>query len=375
VLSNRLQGSQFLGLSQPDGLAGNASDGADDPQLTMGEYGHGWITSVRTGSDNLIATALGDDGAVWGTTQVNGLGELASPDGVPATAGLFSNLIAWQQNPGGGAQPEIRIRYAPAGGTLGQEMVLSSPAQGPTDAASGLAADGDVAGDSAVAWVQGAPGATEILVDRLYQGPAPFSPIGPPRYQALPQPQLSWSQSKEPWGPVTYAVTLDGSQLGQTQASSVLVPSALGDGPHSWYVIATNPAGQTVQTRTATVFVDTVAPIAQLAFSGTRLIGKPVNTFLTYSDPPPPGGPAADASGVASAVVYWGDTSSTALHRGWHRSFHEYAAPGTYTITAVITDRAGNVGRTTFTVKIRKPKPKTKHKPTPKGHPKHRRRT
>ncbi|HWD74958.1 MAG TPA: hypothetical protein VG371_07440, partial [Solirubrobacteraceae bacterium] len=151
VLMNRLQGSVFLGLTQPDGLAGTTSDGADDPQITMGEYGHGWVTSSRNNANDLIATALGDDGVSWGTTKVNSAAELAAPDGVPATAGLFSNLIAWQQTPGSTGVPEIRVRYAPSGGTLGPEIVASSSALGPTDASSGLAAAGDVAGDSALA--------------------------------------------------------------------------------------------------------------------------------------------------------------------------------------------------------------------------------
>ena len=368
VLMNRLQGSQYLGLAQADGLSASSSEGANDPQITMGEYGHGWITSARTSSNALIGTALGDDGAIWGVTQVNSAPELAAPDGVPATAGLFSNLIAWQQTPGSGGEPEIRVRYAPAGGTLGPEIVASSPAQGPTDADSGLTGAGDVAGDSALAWVQGAPGATQIVAAQLYQGPGPFGPAGTPRYQRLPQPRLTWSPSGESWGPVTYSVTLDGIQIAGTRATSVVAPSALADGPHSWSVVATNPAGQTAQTRTATVFVDTVAPVARIAFGGTKLIGRPVSTFLTYSDPPPAGEPAADASGVASAVVSWGDTTVSRLHAGWHRSFHTYAIPGTYRITAVVTDKAGNVGRVVLTVEIRKPKPKPKPKPKQKPH-------
>lgn len=371
VLVNRLQGSQFLGVAPADGLSTSSQEGATDPQITMGEYGHGWITSSRTSSDGLFATALGDDGAIWGFTQVNSIGELAAPDGVPATAGLFSNLITWQQNPGSAAQPEIRMRYAPAGGTLGPEIVLSSAAQGPTDADNGLAGGGDVAGDCAVAWLQGAPGATQVMIAQLYQGPAPFGTVGPPRYQGLPQPRLSWSPSNEPWGPVTYTVTLDGNRIARTTSTSVVVPSALADGPHAWSVTAANPVGQTAQTRTATVFVDTIAPVAQITVHGTQLVGHAINTFLTYSDPPPVGAPVTDASGVASAVVSWGDATSSQLHVGWHRSFHTYTAPGVYTITAAVTDRAGNVGRVMLTVTIRKPKPEPKPKPR-RPKPRHR---
>jgi hypothetical protein len=373
VLMNRLVGSRYLGLAQPDGLAGSSTDGADDPQITMGEYGHGWVTSSRTGSGALIGTALGTDGIVWGATQVNSLADVTPPEGVPATAGLFSNLIAWQQNPGSSGQPEIRVRYAPGGSTLGPELVASSNAQGPTDAGSGLTGAGDIQGDAAVAWVQGAPGATQIVTAQMYQPPSPFGLTGPGRYVGLPQPQLSWSPPNEPWGPVTYTVAVDGNQIGQTQSTALVVPSVLADGPHTWSVTAANPVGQTAHSRTATVFVDTVAPIGHIALGGTRLVGRPVNTFFTYADLPPPADPVADASGIATAIVSWGDGTVSRLHLGWHRSFHRYSTPGTYTITGVITDRAGNVGHAVLVVKIAKPKPKPKPKKHPKR-PRHRRR-
>jgi hypothetical protein len=364
VLVNRLVGSQFLGLAAADTSAG--SGGADDPQITMGEYGHGWITASGNSSHAVGATALGDDGQIWGTTQVNGSPNLQPPDGVPATAGLFSNLVTWQQNPGSTGQAEIRVRYAPGGSTLGPELTVSSPVQGPTDADNGLAGAGDVEGDSAVAWVQGAPGATQIVTAQLYQPPAPFGTTGPARYVGLPEPQLTWAPSNEPWGPVTYTVTLDGNQIGRTQATALVVPSVLGDGPHSWTVTATNPVGQTAQTGIATAFVDTVPPTGQIALSGTRLVGRALNTFLTYADAPPAGDPVTDSSGVASAVVSWGDGNVSRLHLGWHRSFHSYRSPGTYTITGVVTDKAGNVGHAVLVVKVVKPKPK----PKPKKHPK-----
>ncbi|HEY1592151.1 MAG TPA: hypothetical protein VGF81_10190 [Solirubrobacteraceae bacterium] len=363
VLINRLVASQFLGVTAADGSAG--SSGADDPGITMGEYGHGWITATGTTSNALIGTALGDDGQVWGTTQVNGAANLTAPDGDPVTAGLFSNLIAWQQSPGSSGQPEIRVRYAPGGSTLGPEIVASSPAQGPTDADNGLAGAGDVAGDSAVAWVQGAPGATEIVAAQLYQAPPPFGTTGPGRYVGLPEPQLSWAAPNELWGPVTYTVTLDGNPIGRTQATTFIVPTALPDGPHAWTVTAANPVGQTSQTGVVGVFVDTVAPTGQIALSGTRLIGHSLNTFFTYADPPPPGDPTTDASGISTAVVSWGDGNVSRLHTGWHRSFHTYKSPGTYTITGVVSDRAGNVGHATLVVRIAKPRPKPKPKPKP----------
>src|SRR5207244_6215847 len=107
---------------------------------------------------------------------------------------------------------------------------------------------------------------------------------------------------------------LDGNPIGRTQATTLIVPTALPDGPHSWTVTAANPVGQTSQTGIVTVFVDSVAPTGQIALSGTRLIGHSLNTFFTYADPAPPGDPATDASGIASAVVSWGDGNVSRVH-------------------------------------------------------------
>ena len=172
--------------------------------------GHGWVTSVRTASHNVVATELWDNGGSLGTTQVNGLANITPPVAVPATAGLFSNLIAWQQNPGSAGPAEIRTRYAPQG-DLGSEIVLSNPAQGPTDGANGLTAAGDVAGDAAVAWLQGSPGASAVVVDQLYQAPGSFSPLSTFQYARTPQPTLAWSPAKArtslpgPWPAVSKA--------------------------------------------------------------------------------------------------------------------------------------------------------------------------
>jgi len=366
VLMNRLQGSAYDGITQPDGLAGVASDGADDPQITMGEYGHGWVTSARTSANNIFATALGDNGLPLRTIQVNSLGNTAQPYAVPATAGLYSDLIAWQQEPGAAGGAEIRVRFAPDGATLGPEMVVSSPGQGPTDAADGLAAAGDVSGDALVAWLQGAAGAAEVAVDQMYQPPGPFAAVKSFRYANSSAPVLIWTGSHELWGPMTYTVSVDGTAVGQTQSTSARVPAALTDGPHTWQVSGSNPAGQRAQTRAATVFVDTVAPTVAAKLYGRPLVGSTLHVYVTYVDLPPAGEPPSDASGVAKVVVRWGDGTVASLQPGVHRSFHAYRRPGRYQIAVVVTDKAGNATRVVSVVKVTKPKPKRPTKAPPK---------
>jgi hypothetical protein len=365
VLMDRLQGSVYNGITVADGLSG-PSDGADAPQIAMGEYGLGWVTSARNGAHDLFATALGGNGLAEGTTQVNSLGNATAPAGVPATAGLFSTLIAWQQAPGASGLPEVRTRYAPDGKTLGPEVVISSPGQGPADAANGLAAGGDIAGDAAVAWLQGTAGATQLVVGQLYQAPGSFSAVKAFQYVRSSQPSLVWTAARELWGPMRYAVSVDGGQVAQTKATSLQVPAPLTDGLHSWAVSGSNPAGQQSQARPASVFVDTVAPTAAVNVSGRALVSSQLHVYVSYVDLPPSGEPPADASGIAKVVVLWGDGTIAPLRLGSHRSFHAYRKPGRYQIAAVVTDRAGNVTRVLSYLRVTKPKPKSKSKPKPK---------
>jgi hypothetical protein len=275
---------------------------------------------------------------------------------------LFSNVVAWQQTPGGAGAPEIRVRFTPAKSSMGPETVVSLSANGPTDAADGLDASGDVNGDAAIAWVQGVAGARQIVTAQLYQPPGGLHALKPSFYARTPHPLLSWSAVSDPWR-LVYQVYVDGVQIAQTGATSLRIPALTPDGPHRWQVVAVNPAGLSNQSKVATVFIDRVAPLVKTSVLGARQVLKRLHVFVSFGDPPPPLSPAADASGVAKVTVNWGDHSKlVALRPGSHRSFHTYVKPGRYTVTVTVTDKAGNRTRTVTTVKV-KPKPKPKKKP------------
>ena len=93
---------------------------------------------ARLQSNELYATTLGRQREPrQGTLRVDSLPNSGAADAVPATAGLISTLIAWQQTPGIAGPPEIRVRYASDGSDLGPEQVVSAPTLGPTDADAG----------------------------------------------------------------------------------------------------------------------------------------------------------------------------------------------------------------------------------------------
>ncbi len=366
VLMNRLRGSAYDGLTQPDGLSGGG-DGADHPQIAIGEYGSGVVTSERTGSHAVVATDLGDNGVLGSTGQVNSMAQSTVPLASPAMAGLYTRVVAWQQDPGASGAPEIRARYAPGRDPLGPEVLLSSPAQGPADASAGLAAGGDAYGDAAVVWVQHGSGSDQIMAAQLYQPPGSFSLIAGQPYVRNPRPALSWSAPREPWGPIHFELTIDGGQPTETDATSARPARPLSDGPHTYQVTASNPAGQQSQTGTGSVFVDTTPPIAAVTLRSTARIGTPVHALLSYRDLPPTGSPAGDASGVATARLEWGDGTVVRLRPGVHRATHVYQRPGRYTLTIVVSDQAGNVTRVRGHIKITKPKPRP-HGPPHRHH-------
>lgn len=368
VLVNRLQGSRYLGLTASDGLASGSSGQATDPQITMGEYGHGLITSERSQTNDGFVTVLGDGGAPSGRSTLSGEPNSLAPDPVPATAGLFSNLVAWQQAPTASGGAGIVVRYAPNGSSLGPEMTVSSPAQGTTDAPDGLAATGDVDGDTLVAWVQTSASEPQIVAARLYQPPGGFGAAQARQYQRSDEARLRWLPAQEAWGPVTYSVSVDGAQVGQTTSTSFVVPTALADGPHTWQATAANPAGQQSSMRPAAVFLDTVPPTVTLLARARVKLGTRAKLQVTYVDLPPAGESATDASGVAKVVIRWGDGSSTTLVVGKHFVLHLYRRARRYTIRVTVADVAGN--STMVTRPVRVFKPAAKHpKPAPGTHP------
>ena len=361
VLVNRLQASMFAGASAVDGASTGGPEGADQPQMTITEYGAGFITSETDGTHELFATPLGQGENRGSVERVDSLVNEDAADAVPATAGLTSNLIAWQQTPGVAGPAEIRVRYAADGADLGDEQVVSSPSLGATNADDGLVAAGDVAGDGAVAWVQGSGASTAIVAAQLFKAPGGFVPSNSFRYVTTASPLLYWSPSNELWGALTYALHIGGVPVGQTTATQMVVPAPLTNGRHSYLISATNLAGVTTNGPAATVFVDTVAPRATWKLSGSSIVNTREQLRVSYTDPPPRGLPRSAASGVATVYVKWGDGSPRARIRRTTAS-HVYRRIRSDTITITLIDRAGNTTRIVHKLKIKaKPKPK-KHK-------------
>ena len=127
-------------------------------------------------------------------------------------------MIAWQETPTTGSA-QIVASWAPKGAQGGRPrppVGVSAAANGPTDASLGLFAGGDDNGDAVVAWVQGTAGALSIEAAELVARPGRTAGRRPLFYTDRRTPTLSWPAAVQPWGALSYAVTVDGSVLGET---------------------------------------------------------------------------------------------------------------------------------------------------------------
>ncbi|MGH2867565.1 MAG: hypothetical protein ACRDNK_08360 [Solirubrobacteraceae bacterium] len=353
VLVNRLHAGQYDGAVAADSPVTPGGEGATSPRVSVTEFGTGWISAQGDQSNNAFLTNLTTNDSVASHEQLNSLPQGAPPDTVPATAGIVSTLLAWQQT----GTPEIRVRYAPDGTHLDPDLTVSSPALGAANADLGLFAGGDLAGDAAIAWVQNIGSQSQIVTAQLFQAPKAFAPSTRFGYSTSANPVLSWSAPSELWGPLTYTVKLDGAVVGSSQSPALQTAAPVAQGRHVWQVSAANLAGLTSTDRASVVFVDSLPPQVRPRITGARHVGDLLHIYVRDTDRPP-GLPASAGSGVVSLQVKWGDGTKAFIK---HAASHAYRRRRTFTVTVIAFDRAGN--RTVITKRVKvTPKPKRKHK-------------
>jgi hypothetical protein len=347
VFVNRMVGSAFQGIAQADGQSFTAGAGATAPGMSMMQYGNGFVTSELQGANQVWASVLGQNGAPSAAQEIDSLPNATAPYPTSAIAGDYSGLIAWQHDPGLLALPEIRARFY-SSATFGPELVASNPALGATNAAEGLFAAGDHGGDVAIAYVQGSGASSSIQVAQLVYPPGSFGILSAPRYRNTTAPALAWSSPRELWGPITYAVTIDGVAAGSTGGTVFRPTVPLAQGPHSFLVTAVNAHGLPSSANPRSFFVDSLPPVAQFTLSGAQHLKSTLHLRVRYTDVQT-GVPAADTSGVATVVVAWGDRTSNRIRVT--TATHRYLKTGRYTMKITITDHAGN--RTVLSKQLR----------------------
>ncbi|HST41233.1 MAG TPA: hypothetical protein VLK58_17080 [Conexibacter sp.] len=353
VVYRRLRGSKFDAPTAVDATPFASGQGSVSPHISNGGIGQGIVLGSSDTTNLSYAMQLRADLLPGPIQQVDSVAQSAAPTyAIPVTATPLKMLVAWQFTTPEGAS-DVRARFY-NGRDFEPETVLSKSELGPTAAVRGLDAAGDDNGDIAVAYVQQTASGPAISVATVDQPPGRFAPrAGSKKWERTDRPTLEWTRSREAWG-LSYRVAVDGTEVATTTRQSLRVPASLAQGAHTWQVTAVDRRGQSIQTRVGTVRVDTVPPTATVRLTGPRRPETALRLSLTSSDPSPapaPGVRTAETSGVASAIVDWGDRSKREPLRAG--ADHTYARAGRYTIVVTVLDKAGNrtVVRTPLTLR------------------------
>ncbi len=342
AVARKLVGSQFDPGVVVDGIGGFPSaDSAGPPRIDIDGRGEGYATSPGTAT--VFGAVLKDRVFNPGVPIGTGFAGQALP--VVATDENGDGLVAWQNaDLTIHARAYTNVRASRAVQSPQPEAVLSG---GPTDAQDGLEASADRAGDIAVAFLQGPPGGRQLVVASFDRAPGAFRPSSGTSFRnvAAAATPLKWTQSFELWGPLTYAVEVDGRVVGQTTGQALAVPG-LRDGVHRWRVIATDRRGQVTATASRVLRQDGTAPRGRVTVSGTRRRGRPVRVIVRPTDANPAGRPA---SGIGRITIAWGDGSFSTGRRATHR----YGRGGRRTVRVTVRDGAGNAVLVSRAITIR----------------------
>jgi hypothetical protein len=329
AVARRLLGSQF----DPP-VAIEPVEAAQSVHLAMNGRGVGYA-AIGGSSTTAYGAVLKDD--IFNPGVGLGVGGAAQPVGAPAASETGDGLIAYQV---GG---EVKVRaydYVPASRAVtppGPEVTLSNPALGGTDAARGLLAGADRAGDVAIAFVQGTGAGSQIVAGSFDRAPGTFRGNTTSKWRKFARPPLKWGAAFELWGPITYTVLIDNKPAGQTTSTGITVPVPVKDGLHRWRVVATDLRGQTSSTPTRNIRVDATAPKISFRVSGARKRGSFVKVAAKVSDA---SGTGSKASGLKNVRISFGDGSRPISGR---RAAHRYGRSGKVTVSVSASDKAGNV--------------------------------
>ena len=243
-----------LGPTVIDPLVVPTVDGADDPQVSIDGSGDGLASIETTATHEVFADPVSDP-YFTGPTRLDIVTNQIAPEPVAAVGGVDPlGAVAWLQSTGPTVAPSVAVR-AYATSIFGPGTIISSPALGAVQIGPGaLSAAADQRGDTFVAFVQGAPTGTRVVVGGVAAPPQPFRLLTSGRTTQR-KPAIAWTASADALGIASYTLQVDGTAVGTTTATHLTVPAALSYGSHTLRVIAVNRYGVKTASPSATLVV------------------------------------------------------------------------------------------------------------------------
>jgi hypothetical protein len=250
ALMRRLRGSRFEDPAVVDGL-GWGGPSVDATAIDLSGRGDGLLAVGATdGVARASALRLETLGPV---TPLGGSGSPTQPALAASEQGR--HVAGWFS----AADTTVHARLfedPPKGRTppvAGPDVLVATPTLGTVDGGAGLVAAGDRLGDALVVFVQsGADGRRVVAAGHDLPPGAPKSFRMTSRPLATKRPVLRWGAAREPWGPLTYSVEIDGRTVGTTGGTSFVAPRPLRNGRHRWRAIAVDRHGSATAGRVHT---------------------------------------------------------------------------------------------------------------------------
>jgi PKD domain len=303
------------GAEGPAGPLGPLSVAVD----TQGDFDAGFGSGVQSfdvsGTETGVSTPVRlDDGS-----------SLAAGDPVLTRADNGALAAAWKvEEHGAGAVAVLERR---ADGTPNRQLV-SAPHGG---AVHQLDLGGSHHGDALIGFLQGDGANTQIAAAVVRAPPGEFVLDTPATWVKAARIPLQWETPLAGAGKLTYSVLVDDREVAEniTTTGTILTSSQVSSGTHTVQVEATDSLGQVVDSAPSTLKVDRSPPRVRVRVRGGTV-------FVRISD-----GARGQSSGlrIGSVHVSFGDGRSA---HGRAKLNHRYASRGSYTITVMASDKAGN---------------------------------
>lgn len=348
TVTRRLVGSQFEAPQVIDGLGFGTSDDVSDVHIELSGRGVG-IASTSSAGGGAFGALYHDDKPF--PAVLANPGSAVAPR---ARGGIAETLDAFIAYRAGSSPADALVRMRafdidPAKRTVpgpGPEATIAKPELGPVDLNAGFDVGVNRAGDAVAVFLQGTGAERRLVSGGFDRAPGQFRTYTATKYRSLSKTPLSWGAAFDLWGPITYRVEVDGKVVAETTATKLATPPAIGDGQHTWRVVATDRRGQVASAPSRPLRVDGTPPTVSFTLSGTRRVGRTLTLKVRAGDP--------NGSGLARIRVDWGDGTKT---QGLARQVkHTYRSNRTFTIRVSATDKAKNAVAATRRVKINKRK-------------------
>jgi hypothetical protein len=242
-IARRLVGSQYEPPAAID--AGQTSSA---PRLDF--TGRGLGASIAQAGENAVFSSYLDVFDRFNpAVRIDTPQSAAAPGPVVAASERGDAYVAWRAGtPDGGGSIVVRRKDGARG--FERPFTASTPDFG-APFPGHLAIGSDRSGNTAVAMVQGGPGASRLAVS-VYDRPPTRPGVRSATVPRGPRPQLRWMPGFERWGPQRFTLFVDGRKAGTTRRDRMRVKRRLRNGRHRYWVTATDRRGQVTRSRTAT---------------------------------------------------------------------------------------------------------------------------